>query len=59
MVFYFMFNLYWYKTLLPQSATAKFGQGMSGNWGRWPTAFLRISDVAFHPFPNRTCSHWF
>ncbi len=33
-------NLYWFGSLLPSSAGAKFGQGMSGYWGPWPTAFL-------------------
>lgn len=48
--FYFAFNVYFYHILLPQSATAKFGQGMSGYWGRWPTAFLRVPDMVFRPF---------
>lgn len=42
LVAYGSLNLYWYGHLLPSSAGAKFGQGMSGYWGRWPTAFLRI-----------------
>lgn len=47
--FYFAFNIFCYHILLPQSATAKFGQGMSGNWGRWPTAFLRLPETLFRP----------
>jgi arabinofuranosyltransferase len=47
--FYFAFNLHSYHILLPHSATAKFGQGMSGNWGHWPTAFLRVPDTVFTP----------
>jgi hypothetical protein len=49
-VFYLFFNLHFYHAPLPQSATAKFGQGMSGYWGRWPTAFLRTSEVIYGPF---------
>jgi arabinofuranosyltransferase len=37
---YLAFNVHWYGSLLPSSAGAKFGQGMSGYWGRWPLAFL-------------------
>lgn len=48
--FYLGFNLYFYHALLPQSATAKLGQGFSGYWGRWPTAFLRLPDIFFRPF---------
>ncbi len=39
---YLGFNVYWYGRLLPSSAGAKFGQGMSGYWGRWPLAFLDV-----------------
>jgi len=49
-LFYFAFNLLFYHVLLPQSATAKFGQGFSGYWGRWPTAFLRLPETVFLPF---------
>ncbi len=46
---YFAFNVHFYHRLLPQSATAKFGQGLSGFWGPWPTAFTRIPDIVFRP----------
>jgi arabinofuranosyltransferase len=49
-VFYFAFNVFFYHVLLPQSATAKFGQGFSGYWGRWPIAFLRLPETVFKPF---------
>ena len=39
---YLVFNLAYYGTLMPNSATAKILQGASGMWGRWPTAFLRV-----------------
>lgn len=39
---YLLCNLHFYGSPLPQSASAKIGQGMSGLWGRWPTAFLRF-----------------
>jgi hypothetical protein len=47
---YLAFNLHFYGSMLPQSATAKFGQGLSGYWGRWPMAFLRV--------PPRSISRW-
>jgi arabinofuranosyltransferase len=37
---YLFLNLHYYGAYLPSSATAKLGQGFSGYWGRWPTAFL-------------------
>jgi hypothetical protein len=33
-------NWFFYGNLLPHTASAKIGQGMSGYWGRWPFAFL-------------------
>jgi arabinofuranosyltransferase len=39
---YLFLNFHFYGALLPQSASAKIGQGRSGFWGRWPTAFLRF-----------------
>jgi hypothetical protein len=45
---YVIFNISYYGHILPDSAAAKFGQGSSGAWGRWPTAFLRFYDtIAF------------
>jgi arabinofuranosyltransferase len=38
---YLAFNIHFYGRLLPSSAAAKFDQGFSGFWGRWPRAFLR------------------
>jgi len=40
-----VFNRAFYGSWLPASTTAKFGQGLSGNWGPWPTAFLRLSPL--------------
>ncbi len=40
-VVYLYLNVHWYGQVLPSSAAAKIGQGRSGFWGRWPTAFLR------------------
>jgi arabinofuranosyltransferase len=42
---YLAFNFYFYGKLLPASAAAKFGQGFSGLWGRWPRAFLHVKPV--------------
>jgi hypothetical protein len=39
---YLAFNFHFYGKLLPASAAAKFGQGFSGLWGRWPRAFLHV-----------------
>jgi arabinofuranosyltransferase len=41
-VLYFFVNLHFYGKAVPNSSTAKIGQGISGYWGRWPTAFLHI-----------------
>ena len=46
---YFVFNLHFYGHLLPSSASAKIGQGMSGFWGNWPTAFFLVPDIVFRP----------
>jgi hypothetical protein len=46
---YLAFNLHYYGIMLPQSTSAKFGQGLSGFWGRWPTAFLRFPDSVYQP----------
>jgi arabinofuranosyltransferase len=35
-----MFNKVYYGAFFPSSSLAKVYQGMSGMWGRWPTAFL-------------------
>jgi arabinofuranosyltransferase len=40
---YLFLNYHWYGHIVPSSATSKIGQGMSGLWGRWPTAFLGCS----------------
>jgi arabinofuranosyltransferase len=42
-VAYLSFNFHFYGKLLPASAAAKFGQGFSGIWGRWPRAFLHVN----------------
>jgi arabinofuranosyltransferase len=42
-VIYLLLNYHWYHSLIPSSATSKLGQGRSGIWGRWPTAFLQCS----------------
>ena len=49
LAFYLYFNLHYYHAWLPQSTTAKFGQGMSGFWGKWPTAFLNMPDSVYLP----------
>jgi hypothetical protein len=49
LIAYFVFNFYFYHAFLPHSATAKFGQGFSGYWGRWPIAFMRIPEEVFRP----------
>lgn len=46
---YLWFNLHFYHAPLPQSASAKLGQGMSGFWGPWPTAFLLVPLLAVQP----------
>lgn len=38
----FLINFHFYGKIIPDSSTAKIGQGISGYWGRWPTAFLHI-----------------
>ncbi|SNS78404.1 hypothetical protein SAMN05421770_102314 [Granulicella rosea] len=48
-VIYFAFNEFFYQRILPQSASAKLGQGFSGFWGRWPTAFLRFPELVYRP----------
>jgi hypothetical protein len=49
-VAYLAFNWHFYGKLLPASAAAKFAQGFSGLWGRWPRAFLHVNLVVqiFH-----------
>lgn len=42
LVAYFAFNFHFYRRLLPSSAGAKFSQGFSGYWGRWPRAFMHV-----------------
>jgi arabinofuranosyltransferase len=39
---YALLNHHWYGYYLPSSATSKLGQALSGYWGEWPTAVLRI-----------------
>ena len=46
---YLASNLWMYGAFLPQSAAAKFGQGMAGFWGRWPTAFLHFTPTIWLP----------
>ena len=65
-VFYLSSNLHNYGVLLPHSATAKFGQGMSGFWGRWPFAFTYIDNHVWLPIfgsrivaPVLFCLVWF
>ncbi len=41
---------YYYGVYLPSSATAKLGQGFSGLWGRWPTAFVSHFSMAMVTF---------
>jgi hypothetical protein len=36
------FNMLYYKALMPHSSSAKIYHGMSGEWGYWPTSFLRV-----------------
>ncbi|MEO6909492.1 MAG: hypothetical protein ABI158_01030 [Edaphobacter sp.] len=47
---YLLLNHHYYGAYLPSSATAKLGQGFSGYWGRWPTAFLGHFTMAELPF---------
>lgn len=42
-VLYLALNHHWYGAWVPASASAKFGQGRSGLWGPWPTAFFRTA----------------
>ncbi len=44
-VAYLVFNYHFYGSLLPASAAAKFDQGFSGLWGRWPRAFLHARPI--------------
>jgi hypothetical protein len=46
---YLAFNLHNYHVLLPNSTTAKLGQGMSRNWGPWPLAFLSLPEFVYRP----------
>jgi arabinofuranosyltransferase len=39
---YLAFNFHFYGALLPSSASAKFAQGFSGYWGRWPSGFMHV-----------------
>ncbi len=48
-VAYLAMNHHWYGRFLPASANAKFGQGKSEFWGRWPFAFL---DTAYQLKPE-------
>jgi len=40
---YLLLNRAMYGTVLPNSATAKIGQGLSGALGPWPTAFITMA----------------
>jgi hypothetical protein len=42
---YLAFNFHFYGALLPSSASAKFAQGFSGYWGRWPRAFTHVRPI--------------
>lgn len=42
---YLAFNFHFYGALLPSSASAKFAQGFSGYWGRWPRAFMHVGPI--------------
>lgn len=42
LVAYLAFNFHFYGAVLPSSASAKFAQGFSGYWGRWPRAFTHV-----------------
>jgi arabinofuranosyltransferase len=42
---YLWFNHHWFGEYFPHSASTKFGQGMSGYWGRWPTSFLHVQTL--------------
>jgi arabinofuranosyltransferase len=45
LLLYLGINHFWYGTYLPASTSAKFLQGMSGYWGRWPFAFLHVKPI--------------
>ncbi|CAN5757352.1 hypothetical protein BH10ACI4_BH10ACI4_15320 [soil metagenome] len=47
---YLILNHSYYDAYLPSSAIAKLGQGFSGYWGRWPTAFLGHLELLQEPF---------
>ncbi|MCU1320508.1 MAG: hypothetical protein JWM43_157 [Acidobacteriaceae bacterium] len=47
---YLCLNHSYYGTYLPSSTIAKLGQGFSGYWGRWPTAFLGHLELLREPF---------
>ena len=47
---YLLLNHHYYGGFLPASAAAKLGQGFSGYWGRWPTAFLGHPDSVLYTF---------
>jgi len=47
--FYLATNLHYYGVWVPHSATAKFGQGRSGFWGRWPFAFTYLDQYVWLP----------
>ena len=49
-VCYLLLNHHYYGVYLPSSATAKLGQGFSGLWGRWPTAFVSHFSMAMVTF---------
>ena len=45
LLLYMAVNHFWYGAYLPASTSAKFLQGMSGYWGRWPFAFLHVGTL--------------
>ena len=47
---YLCLNHIYYGTYLPASAMAKIGQGFSGYWGPWPTAFLGHTEMLVQAF---------
>lgn len=44
---YLFINHHLYHAYLPHSASSKFGQALSGYWGRWPWSFLHVKLWAF------------
>jgi arabinofuranosyltransferase len=53
---YFAINHHLYGSMLPNSASSKFGQAQSGYWGKWPTGFLRLHGWAL--LGTKGLFHW-